>query len=321
MYDMSYDIQFNYNSKKYQLQLLDSVEIMSDVTLLVDTAVIVLPEAVLNKVLDITSKIGRGAEVVIKLGYNGVLNPEFIGYVTDVTTNNQALKINCEDALFLFRKQVADEQLISTSVSKICQKLIDQIDPSFTLVCDYDISYAKFTIQKATAYDVLKKLQEETKANVFFDTEKKELHVHFPFKEKGGEVKYAMDMNIESSSLEYKKAEDRKVQVIVESVNSNGKSTEYKSGDTGGETVNIKASNLSQDDMKKLADAELIKRSADGYDGSFDAWLLPICKPTYTCKLQDKDYPDKDGSYYVKSVKTTFSSSGGKRTINLGIKL
>lgn len=321
MYSLDYDISFIHNGRKFQLVMLDSVKIVSDVMTLADTAKIVLPEAVLNKVLNINDRIGRGAEVTIKLGYDGELNNEFTGFIRDIVTNDSTLTIECEDALFLFRVPVKDEMMVNTNVSEICQRLLDQVNPEYTLVCDYDIGYEKFTIHRAEAYDVLKKLQSETKANIYFKTEEKELHVHFPYSEKGGEVNYAFDRNIESSSLEFKKAIDRKVEVTVEKIDKDGKITTVTSGTPGGEKFNLKVGEMKASDIQKIADAELIKRSADKYEGSFKSWLLPICKPTYTADVKDLDYPDKDGRYYVSAVTTSFSASGGVRDINLGIKL
>lgn len=321
MYQMDYDISFNYEGKKFQLGLLASVVVDKSVELLADMATIVLPESVLNKVLDIESKIGRGANVLIKLGYNGDLRNEFTGFVKDIQTNDSSLTIACEDALFLFRVQVPDRQLKPTSVSAIAQYLIDNVDPSFTLSCDFDLGYESFVINQATAYDVLKKLAEETKANIFFNTESNTLHIHPPFKEKGGEVKYSMERNIEASSLEYKKAIDRKAEITVESIDSNGKTRTVKAGTTGGETITIKVGSMSTVDMQKVADAELLKRSADSYEGSIDTWLIPYVEPTFTAKILDPDYPGKDGQYYVSKVTTTFDESGAKRSVTIGVKL
>ncbi|WP_107039970.1 hypothetical protein [Brumimicrobium mesophilum] len=321
MYSLDYDISFQHNGRKFQLYMLDSVEIESDAMILADSAKIVLPEAVLNQVLNINDRIGRGAEVNIKLGYDGNLQNEFTGFVQDITTNDSSLTILCEDALFLFRVPVKDELLVNTNVSKICQSLLDQVNPEYTLVCDYDIGYEKFTINRAEAYDVLKKLQSETKANIYFKTEEKELHVHFPYSERDGEVKYAFDRNIESSSLEYKKAIDRKVEITVEKIDKDGKITTVKSGTPGGEKFNIKVGEMKASDIQKIADAELIKRSADKYEGSFKGWLIPVCRPTYSADIVDLDYPEKDGRYYVSAVATSFSSAGGVRTIKTGIKL
>ncbi|WP_395049397.1 hypothetical protein [Flavobacterium sp.] len=321
-FNLTWDIWF-YNQKgEFQLRTVKEIEVNSTVDNLADTATITLPDAVLNHSLNIEDKIGRGTKVVIKYGYDNENKTEFIGYVKEITTDNSSLKIECEDALFLFRKSVKDVELKPTSVKKIADYLVSQIDPSFKVVCnEFDLAYEKFVIHQATGYDVLKKLQEETAANIYFDTAKKELHIHPPYIEKGGDVIYSSQKNVRSISLEYKKKIDRNVEVTIESVGKDGKVHSYKTGTTGGESVTRKVGSFSTAAIKKIAEAELLKRSADGYEGSVDTWLIPFVAPTYTAEYTDTDYPAKDGKYYVVSVKTNISSAGGKRTVQFGIKL
>ncbi|AOW08749.1 hypothetical protein [Flavobacterium gilvum] len=321
MYNIIWDIRFKTEGVNYSLQTVASIDIECSVDNLSDTAVITLPEAVMNQVLNIGNEVKRGSEVVIKAGYDYELKTEFVGFVQDIVTNDSSLKIMCEDALFLFRKGVKDVELKPTSVPKIAQLLINQIDSSYRLVCDYTINYEKFVIHQATAYDVLKKLAEETKANIYFNTEKKELHIHPPYIEKGGEVIYSLQRNIENSSLEYKKAIDRKVEVIVESTNVAGKVESYTTGTTGGEKITLKVGSVSPGDLPKIANAELIRRSADMYEGTIDTWAIPFVQPTYSAKIKDEDYPEKDGKYYVEAVTTSINESGFKRTVKLGIKV
>lgn len=318
---MDWDILFQTDGKSYRLGTLAECEIDSSVDNLVDTAVIVLPEMVMNQALEFQGKIKRGSKVFIDLGYDGFLEHEFQGYVQDITTNDSSLKILCEDALFLFRVSVQDEALKTTSVKQIAQRLVAQIDDSFTVNCDYDINYEKFTIHQATGFDVLKKLQEETKGNIYFDTIKKVLHIHPPYVEKGGDVNYSMHHNIESSSLEYKRAADKKLEVTVESTDLNGKVTKAIAGSTGGDKITLKVGSMGPTDIQKVAEASLKKNSFDGYEGTFDAWLVPFIKPTFSAVIKDADYEYKTGRYYVVAVKTNFSESGGKRTITPGVKL
>lgn len=320
---MTHDIVFKTNGKKFKMQLVSSVEIVSSVENLVDTATIVLPEAIMNNVLNIEDKIQRGSEVIIKLGYNDKLNTEFIGFVVEVNNKNGALEITCEDALFVFRKSVPDIVIKPAPVKKVLQHLIDNVDSSFKLVMteDYGITYEKYTIYQAEAYDVLKKIQEELKANIYFDTEKKELHFHAPYKEKKGSVTYDLARNVESSSLEYKKAANRKVEVTVESTGTDGRIKQVTAGTTGGEKKTVKVGAMSDSDMKKVADTLLQQQTADRYEGSIDAWLIPYVEPAYTAKFIDNDYKQRNGNYYVTAVTTSFSDAGGKRTIQFGIKL
>lgn len=180
MYGLSYDIQFNNGGRKFKLRLLASVNIKKSVDNLADTATIILPESILNSVLNIESKINRGTAVTIRLGYDNNLKNEFLGYITEITNNSNALVINCEDALFLFRKAIQDKIFKPAPLGKIAEYIVAQIDPSYKVICDFDFTYEKFTIYQTTAYEVLKKLLEEIKVNIYFNTELKELHIHAP---------------------------------------------------------------------------------------------------------------------------------------------
>ena len=325
MYTMDWNIVFDNAGTKFKLGILAECEIVCSVDNLADSATIILPEAVMNQVLNIENKISRGTSVLIELGYDGALVNEFEGYVQDITTNDSTLKIICEDALFLFRVGVQDEQFKLVSVKKIAQQLISQIDPAFKLVISGygdEVYFEKFVIHQATGFDVLKKIQEETKANIFFNTRNKELHIHPPYEEKGGEVIYSMQQNIEKSTLEFKRAIDKKLEITVESVDLKGKVKSITIGNTGGDKKTIKSTiPLTDSAMLKLAQAAFVQNNFDGYSGSFDGWLVPFVKPTYSATILDQDYPYKDGTYYVVSVKTNFSESGGVRTITPGIKL
>jgi hypothetical protein len=320
MFNMTWQIKFTTDGRIYELRTLESCEIECSVDNLADKAKIILPEAVINRVLQIENKIKRGSKVLIKLGYDNKLVNEFEGYVEKIT-NDGSLVIHCEDSLFLFRVSVPNVQLKPTSVKKIAEYLIAHIDKTYKLSCDYTINYEKFTIHQATGYDVLKKLQEETKANIYFDTQAKVLHIHPPYIEKGGSVVYAMSRNIEKSSLEYKQAIDKKIEVTVESTDTKGKMKSITVGNTGGDKQTFKVGPMSELDMRTVAKAALLRGSYDGYEGSFDSWLIPYVSPSYSAKIVDHDYPYKIGWYYVVSVKTTFSASGGVRTITPGIKL
>ena len=319
-YNLDWEIKFKTGSKTFKLLMLLECEIEKNVENLADVAVITLPEAVLNQALKVKDKIGRGSEVLIKAGYNGDLKTEFIGFVRDITTDG-SLKIQCEDALFLFRKGIKDKMLKPTSVKKIADYVCSEIGEGYKVVVEGDLAYEKFVIHQATGYDVLMKLQEETKYNIYFNTEKKELHIHPPFTEKGGYVIYCMQKNIEKSSLEYKKAIDRKFELTIEKTKKDGTVVTEKIGQSGGETKTLKVGSLDAKSVKMRAEAEFKEFASDRYEGSFDTWLIPYCEPTYSAKIVDFDYSEQSAIYYVKATKVNISSSGGVRTITPGIKL
>jgi hypothetical protein len=316
MYTMSYDIAVG----DYRLGMIDKVSIHRSVELLADTAVITLPGAVFNQALQVEDKLKRGDTVSISLGYEETgLEEEFVGYLQRVGTDGGNLTLHCEDSMWLFRVPVADKVLKQVTLDKLLQHILSDAGLTYKVSCTYSWTYAKFTIHNATAFDVLKKVQEECNADIYLlgDT----LHLHPPGERMGEERYYDLALNVEKEELTYHRAEDKKVRVIVKAVMPDGKIKEIEVGATGGEKVTVKCATSDEASMKARGEAEVLRHSFDGYDGSITGWLIPMCRPSDSVTLQDADYGYKDGTYFVSSVETTFSREGGQRKIGLGFKL
>lgn len=317
---MYYNLRWHITIGDYKVNLLDSVEIHKSVDLLADTCIIKLPGSVHGKALQVEDKVNAGDKVLVKLGYDDDLQTEFEGYLQRIDTDDGSLIFNCEDELFLLRKDVKDKEFKSASVSDIANYLVSQTGSRLSVNCSLTATYDKFTISRATAYDVLKKLQEETNGNIYL--KQGTLHLHPRYMEKGGDVIYSFQHNIESSDLKYRKAEDRKVEVIVKRTMPDGKTLTARAGVSGGDKVEKNGDGMSQGMMQQTADNEVRARSYNGYEGSITGWLLPYCEPTWTARVKDADYPYKDGGYYIVAVTTSVDGSGGgRRKIQLDRKV
>lgn len=318
MYRLSHDITIG----KYRLLLLDSVSVKSSVETLSDTATITLPGSVRNAALQIEGKINVGDAVDIRLGYDGNQRREFTGYVEKITAGDGGLKIECLDALYLFKKTaLKNAQHKNISLSALLKKVCAEVDKTIKIDCDYSFTYDDFVIYNANGYDVMKKVHEDTKADIYF--EGGTLHVHMPYTHNADATPVCFDFgrNIEKSELTYRKADDRKVEVEVKIKKPDGKEETVKFGTPGGEKVSIPSPTTNKTEARNVAEAECRRLSFDGYEGSFTGWLVPYVRPTDTVRLIDKDYPAKDGNYYVTGTETTYSSSGGVRKIKLGRRL
>lgn len=312
---MVYDIRVG----NYQLAMLESVEIHKSVDILTSTATIVVPAVVYNQSLDHEKYVKVGDVVSIKLGYDDELVNEFEGYLQRIDTDDDSLTFNCEDSMYLTRKSVANKQFLNTSIKEIAQYCLTAIGLN-KIDCTYDITYQKFVINDANAFDVFKKLKDDTSASIYMvgDT----LHIHPPYVEKGGDVAYDFSINIESSDLKYRNKDDRKFEVQVDGVGLDGKKKKVVVGVTGGEKRSIKVTSpMSDADLKKRGESELEHLSYDGYEGSITGWLIPYVEPTWSARIVDRDYEFKTGTYYVKSVTTNFSREGGVRQVEIGKKL
>ena len=296
-----------------------SVETLSD------TAEIDLPAVVFNQTLEVEDKIGVGDAVEIKFGYDGANETEFSGYVSSLKTDEEKLTIACTDGLYHFKKPVKDLELKKVRLKQILEQVIEQVNAQsgtkYGLQCDYDCGFDKFVFCHATGYDVLGKIQDELKANIYF--EGNTLHVTPPYATLKNKRAVVFDYarNIEQSNLKYRKAADKNLEVEVKTTLPNGESKTAKFGTTGGDKKTKIVNGVTEADLLTLAKAEYNVWCYDGYEGDYTGWLIPYVEPAYQVRIKDKDYPEKEGCYYVIATETTFGQSGGKRKVTLGRKV
>lgn len=316
MYTMSYDIQIG----DYHLGMLDEVEIHRSVELLADTATIRLPSAEYGRTLEVEDALHRGDEVVIRLGYAETgLVEEFRGYLQRIATDGGRLTLTAEDSLYLFRKPLRDAELKQISLSALLERIIKELTLPLRLECSYRWVYDKFVLRSATGYDALRKIQEECGADIYLTDGA--LHLHPPGEVIGTPRLYDFRYNVESADLTYRRAEEKKYLITIKALLPDGSVREVEVGTAGGDKITIKSPTADETSMRLRGEVELRRRSFDGYDGSITTWLVPECRPGDTAEIHDPDYPHKEGVYFVRSVTTSFSASGGTRKVELGFRL
>ncbi|TAD83312.1 MAG: hypothetical protein EAY75_15025 [Bacteroidetes bacterium] len=324
---MHYTMDWQITIGRYQLALLDSVEIVKSVDALADTCQIVLPLYAYNQALRVEQQLKRGDSVTVLLGYDGKLVREFEGFLLAITTDDGHLKLTCEDGLYLLRKPIPNKQLLGAAVADVAAYVLANTNSSIALNCGLKAPgfYEKFVVDKATGYDVLKKLQDETKANIYMrwlaTQGQWQLNIHPLYAQQHGQVKLSLQHNVEQAALSYKMADDKKLEVVVTNTGPNGKKRSQRYGTTGGDKLELEAHGLSPEAMAQRAKSQHLQNVYDGYEGDLTTWLIPVVEPGYSVEVIDEDFEYKNGRYYAKAVTTSFSKDGGSRKIELGIKL
>ena len=313
-------MQFDITVGDWRLGMVEKVEIVRSVEQLADTCIITLPGAEYNKALDVEQKLHRGDRVVVNLGYAEIgMVQEFEGWLQRIGTDNGAITLECEDDLFLFRKALEDRQLENETLSELLALVVEGVGGGFDIDCSYSWTYQKFVISTATGFDVLQKIQEESGADIYIQG--KTLHVHGPGEKVGNTIIYDFEQNVQDCDLTYRRTEDRRVRIVVKALLPDGKVKEREYGTTGGDRVVVRSAASDDASMDLRGESEHKRLTFDGYDGNIVTWLVPYIKPGDSAEIHDREYQYKDGSYYVKGVKTEFSAEGGVRTVELGYRL
>lgn len=315
-----FTMQFDITVGDWRLGMVEKVEIVRSVEQLADTGIITLPGAEYNKALDVEQKLHRGDRVVVNLGYAEIgMVQEFEGWLQRIGTDNGAITLECEDDLFLFRKALEDRQLENVTLSDLLALVVEGVGGGFDIDCSYSWTYQKFVISTATGFDVLKKIQEESGADIYIQG--KTLHVHGPGEKVGNTIIYDFEQNVQDCDLTYRRTEDRRVRIVVKALLPDGKVKEKEYGTTGGDRVVVRSAASDDSSMDLRGESEHKRLTFDGYDGNIVTWLVPYIKPGDSAEIHDREYQYKDGTYYVKGVKTEFSAEGGVRTVELGYRL
>lgn len=302
---------------------LIAINVECSIANLTDFATILLSGFQMNQCLNFEQVFKTGDSIKIEFGYDKVLITEFEGFIDKVNYDKNTFKISCIDALYLYKKPVKSKEFKNISVLKLCEYISKEVNSEFEVITDIEMSYDKFVIHDATGFDVLKKIADETKFNIYFNTEKKQLHVHPPYIEKTGEVIYDFSKNVEDFDLTYISKEEKNLKVIVETTDKNGKQFKFEKGTSqdNNNIITLKLSSVSKEQAENLLEMTYKNNFRDRYEGSLTGWLIPFCSPGHTAKIIDSDFPNNRSKYYVEAVTTDFSESGGKRTVKLGFKV
>lgn len=317
MYRLSWEITIG----KYKVQTLKEVKITTSVLNLSDTASITLPGKYLDKWKSVEDKIKVGDEVVIKLGYDDDNETEFNGYLKRISRDNNSLVLECEDSLYLLNKDVENKEYKKMPLNTLLNDILSQVDAGLMLKCDFDYTMEKLVVFHQTGLDVLKKVHEDTKANIWFDG--RTLHIH-PVYDSLGEVSnpiiYDTKVNVQSNELKWVDKADKKVKIEITYKMPSGQIKKQSYGNDKGETITRYANTSDDSELKKIAENEYNLWNYSGYEGSFTGWLIPRTKSGGSVRLRDQER-NEDGKYYVTGVEIEFGQNGAKRKVMLGRKL
>jgi len=259
-------------------------------------------------------------KVTIKLGYDGSLKTEFEGFVKRLNYT-VPLEIECEDWYWKLRRSTLKKSYAQTTVKLL---LNDVLSGSGATVHpqSIDLSLKNTIVDNKTGAWVIEKLKGDYGLTCNFDITGK-LYAGKAYEVKGDTVKYELRANvIKDDDLKFYRADDYKLKVEAKSYDRNGAKLEATVGTDGGESKTLYFYDVKDtNQLKTLAEAELKRYSFDGYRGKIETFLAPFAEPGMVAAITDPTYNQRSGNYYIESTEVKFGRSGGRRIVELGIKV
>lgn len=252
----------------------------------------------------------KGDPVTVMLGYDGNEHEEFAGYVLQVSTGFP-VTIKCEDEMYMLKRKT-----VSVSKRKCTLKqLLSEIAAGYTIECDDaeigSVRYADMLVSEILD-DIKQKLG-------FFSYFRGKTLVCGRTSIDGGERVKVLIEKQANDTLKEKSIE--KVYVRVESLQKNGKMLKLDKGEKNSSGIIIKQPNLTEVEIKKIVNATYEKALAPGLDGELTLFGVPRLQHGMIADIESTLYPEKNGRYYIDSVKKTVSFAGGYRQVaKLGSK-
>lgn len=307
---------------KYTFNGALDVKIERSPYLISDTAIITLPlEAIFSNKYrgTIHKEIKMGDKVVIRLGYDDSLREEFTGYIKDVSATDKTVVI-CEDQLFLIRKPLENKLFKNAKLVNIAAYIAGAGGLKLSKLIP-DIEIESFLIKDITAAQALLKLKDGYGLQAYIDYEGA-LFIGLPYLYNTGNIVLDLRKNVIKSDLIFKESDEIKYKIKAVSILKNNKRIEVEAGDEDGDLRTLYFYGIgSEPELKKIAANELAKYKYSGYRGNLTTFGDPFSRFGMSAIVRDDNYPDRDGAYYIESVKINYGAGGFRRIIELGIKL
>ncbi len=316
------------NPTTIRLRSVNDVHIKRSVFTLGDTAVVKLPLTAYERIsndklqqVQLKDKFKVGDKIIIKLGYNGELVTEFVGFVNRLNLK-APLELECEDWSFPLKSINITKSWKKASINEILKYLAETC--KFALSPDIpEISIINFPAHNKTALWVLQELKDKYGLTIFLNQDNT-LYCGLAYtKNVGKSVKLINGRNIiKADDLKWQNKEDVKLRVKAISMDRNGSKLEAVTEGNDGELRTLYFYDVHKESqLMEMAKTELERYKYNGYRGVVNCFLKPYSEPGYAAELTDPLFPVRGGRYFIESTEVNFGMNGGRRKVTIGIKL
>ena len=264
--------------------------------------------------------IRRGDKIKLSAGYAPNMEIRFEGYISKID-NNVPVILKCEDEMWFLKQQIVKNiSVASIDLQELMEKVIPEDIFNKSGLEDIKVldatNLGSIRINESSVGVVLKKLRDEF--GIYSYVQNKVLYVGLAYyPDIAKEETFLFEKVIIDSSLEYLKKDDVKIKVKGVLIKSDNTREEISVGDEDGDLRTVFQYGGTVDDLKRTINSFLEQSNYTGYYGSFTTFLEPKVSHGDYAVLNSYKYPERKGTYLIKSVTTTFGVNGGRQEIEL----
>lgn len=259
-----------------------------------------------------------GDALTIEFGYNANNVLEFEGYISEVSADIPIV-IKFEDEMYKVRRLPVNFSSANTSL----ENLLKAIAPGYEVDALEGVQLGAVRLAKTQVGPVLEKLQNDWGLYSYMRGKTLVTGKYYADESEFAPVKFHLERNCVSTSLNYKKKEDINLKIKVVSTLRNGsKITVDNIGDLNGNERQLTFYNIEVEaELERLGKLEYEKYKQDRFDGSFTAFGIPSVRHGLKAEIKSTLYEDRSGTYYIEKVVKNFSPDGIRQEITLGDKV
>lgn len=259
----------------------------------------------------------RGDKIKIEAGYYPKIKTLFTGYISKIG-NNIPIEVKCEDEMFILKQKISPNLSYKTvNLRTFIARLLEGTNIPFTAS---NIDLGAIRVNQSNIAKVLQVLRDTYGIYSFFRDGV--LKVGLPYyPNEAIEQTILMERQIISNDMEYLRKEDVKVKVKGVLINTDNSKTEIFVGDEDGELRTVFQVGGTTTELKELCNRFLEQMNYTGYYGKFTTFLEPRLRHGDYVRLVSYKLPERNGTYLVKDVETSFGINGGRQIIELERKI
>lgn len=281
---------------------------------LTDTCEFVIAKKLFNKEADqLFKKIKVGDPFYIEAGYNGNMEVEFTGFITEIV-DDFPVKFKGEDNMYKLKRTPVNTSYKNANLKTVIKDLL----PAGYTADAADIQLGDLVYENYTASKVLTELKDNFGIYSYFVGNTLVAGKIYEDNPRNQVVVYDFDnRNFVDNDLAYRPKNFNQIKVTVTSHLPNGKTIKKTVGDPNGQEQKLVCSNVTDETaLTNLATKELDRLNCERMTGTITGFGIPVVRHGYTINFKNKANSYKSGYYYVDGVTTTFTDRGAIRRVS-----